>query len=130
MAYLAVLITAIAGFAIGAVWYNVFSKQWLKAADIATDADGKPQGGSPLVMVYGFLCVLVVAGMMRHAFAMSGIDTLSLGVVSGFGIGAFFIAPWITLNALFGMKPKELPLIDGGYAAVACAVMGGVLTLF
>lgn len=130
MAYLAVLITAIAGFAIGAVWYGVLSKQWIKAAGIAVGADGKPQGGSPLLMVYGFLCVLVVAGMMRHAFAMSGITTPGMGVVSGFGIGAFFITPWITLNALFGMKPKELPMIDGGYATVACAVMGGVLTLF
>jgi len=130
MAYLAVLITAIAGFAIGAVWYNVFSKQWVKAAGITVDADGKPQGGSPMLMVYGFLCVLVVAGMMRHVFAMAGIHTLGLGLVSGFGIGAFFIAPWITLNALFAMKPKELPMIDGGYAAVSCAVMGVILTLF
>lgn len=130
MAYVAVLITAIAGFAIGAVWYGVLSKQWIKAAGVAVGQDGRPQGGSPLVMVYGFLCVLVVAGMMRHAFAMSGISTFGTGIVSGFGIGAFFITPWITLNVLFGMKPKELAVIDGGYATIACAVMGGVLTLF
>ncbi|MCL4675399.1 MAG: DUF1761 family protein [Pararhodobacter sp.] len=130
MAILAVLITAIAGFAIGAVWYGVLSKPWIKAAGIAVGADGKPKGGSPLLMFYGFLCVLVVAGMMRHVFAMSEITTPGLGVVSGFGIGAFFITPWITLNALFGMKPKELPMIDGGYATLACAVMGGVLTVF
>ena len=130
MAYIAVLIAAIAGFAIGAVWYGVLSKQWIKAAGVEVGPDGKPRGGSPLLMFYGFLCVLVVAGMMRHAFNMSGIDTLGAGIVSGLGIGLFFITPWITLNALFGMKPKELPIIDGGYATLACAVMGGVLTLF
>lgn len=130
MAYLAVLVTAIAGYALGALWYNVFSKQWIKAAGVTVDADGKPQGGSPILFFYGFLCVLIVAGMMRHAFAMSGIETLGIGLVSGFGIGAFFITPWITLNTLFGMKPKELAIIDGGYATLACTVMGGVLTLF
>lgn len=130
MAYLAVVITAIAGFAIGAVWYNIFSKQWIKAAGITVGPDGKPQGGSAMLMVLGFVCVLVVAGMMRHTFVMAGITTLGAGVVGGAGIGLFFITPWITLNALFGMKPKELPMIDGGYATVACAVMGGVLTLF
>lgn len=130
MAYLAVLITAIAGFAIGAVWYGVLSKQWIKAAGIEVGADGKPQGGSPLLMFYGFLCVLVVAGMMRHAFMMAGIDSFGKGLLAGIGIGLFFITPWITLNALFGMKPKELPMIDGGYATVACGVMGAVLTLF
>jgi len=130
MAYLAVLITAVAGFAIGAVWYGVLSKQWIKAAGVAVDADGKPQGGSPLLMFYGFLCVLVVAGMMRHAFAMAGIDSPGKGLLAGIGIGLFFITPWITLNALFGMKPKELPMIDGGYATVACGVMGVILTLF
>ena len=130
MAYLAVLITAVAGFAIGAVWYGVLSKQWIKAAGVAVDADGKPQGGSPLLMFYGFLCVLIVAGMMRHAFAMAGIDSPGKGLLAGIGIGLFFITPWITLNALFGMKPKELPMIDGGYATVACGVMGVILTLF
>ncbi|WP_417599514.1 DUF1761 domain-containing protein [Pararhodobacter oceanensis] len=130
MAYLAVIVAAIAGFAIGAVWYGVLSKQWIKAAGIKVGADGKPEGGSPLLMVFGFLCVLVVAGMMRHAFIMSGISTPMAGLVAGLGIGLFFITPWITLNALFGMKPKELPMIDGGYATLGCGVMGLVLTLF
>lgn len=130
MAYLSVLIAAIAGFALGAVWYGVLSKQWIKAAGVAVGEDGKPQGGSPLLMFYGFLCVLVVAGMMRHAFMMAGIETFGKGLISGLGIGLFFITPWITLNALFGMKPKELPMIDGGYATLACGVIGAVLTLF
>ncbi|WP_417589646.1 DUF1761 domain-containing protein [Pararhodobacter oceanensis] len=130
MAYLAVIVAAIAGFAIGAVWYGVLSKQWIKAAGITVGADGKPEGGSPLLMGFGFLCVLVVAGMMRHAFIMSGINTPMAGLVAGLGIGLFFITPWITLNALFGMKPKELPMIDGGYATLGCGVMGLVLTLF
>ena len=68
--------------------------------------------------------------MMRHVFAMSAITTVNMGVLGGLGIGLFFIAPWIALNIFFSQRPKVLILIDGGYAAIACAIMGGVLMLF
>ena len=131
MDYVAVIITAVIGFGIGAVWYGVFSRAWVAASGVPTDASGAPGGvNNPATYAGAFVCILLVAGMMRHAFAMSGIDTLSLGVVSGLGIGLFFIAPWITLNVLYSQRPRILAVIDGGYAAVACAVMGGVLMLF
>ncbi len=37
--------------------------------------------------------MIVVAGMMRHIIAMSGIDTPLYGLMGGFGIGLFFITP-------------------------------------
>lgn len=130
MDILAVVLTAAIGFGIGAIWYGVFSRQWVAASGVPTDARGAPIGAnSPVLYGAAYVCILLVAGMMRHAFAMSGIDTLWLGVVSGLGIGLFFIAPWITLNVLYAHRPKILAVIDGGYAAVACAVMGGALVL-
>ncbi|VAV97561.1 hypothetical protein MNBD_ALPHA07-2091 [hydrothermal vent metagenome] len=36
---------------------------------------------------------LLVAGMMRHMFALGGIDSLAKGFVSGFGIGLFLATP-------------------------------------
>ena len=41
--------------------------------------------------------MILVAGMMRHIFAASGIDTAG-ALLSGLGIGAFFIVPWIMIN--------------------------------
>ncbi|WP_425097824.1 DUF1761 domain-containing protein [Tropicibacter sp. S64] len=126
-----VLAATVAGFAAGAVWYNVLSKHWLEAAGIPCDENGKPLGGpNPVLFGLGFLCQLVVAGMMRHVFAASGVASVGAGIVSGAGIGLFFIAPWIALNNLYGGKPLKLTLIDGGYATVSCALMGLVLTLF
>lgn len=131
MEYLAVIVAAVVGFAIGAAWYNIFSKPWVADSGVRVDAQGNPTGRSAGVTYGGgFLCVLVVAGMMRHMLASSGIDTPWSGMVSGLGVGLFFIAPWVTLNVLFAMRPLRLALIDGGYAAVACAAMGVVLTLF
>ena len=126
-----VLAATIAAFALGAVWYNALSKPWIEDTGIAVDEDGKPEGGAnPALFASAFVCQLIVAGMMRHVFHLSGIDTVGAGAIAGLGVGLFFIAPWIALNNLYGMRPRRLTMIDGGYAALACTVMGIVLTLF
>jgi hypothetical protein len=131
MAVLSVILAALAGFALGAIWYNLLSKPWIAAAGIQLDASGQPEGGaSPLTYGGAFLCILVVAGMMRHMLAGSGVTSAGGGFLAGLGVGLFFIAPWITLNVLFSQRPLRLAAIDGGYAALACAVMGLILTLF
>lgn len=126
-----VIIAAVAGFALGAVWYNVLGSAWMDAVGIERDANGKPKGGpSPAVMAMTFVMQLVVAGMMRHVFELGGIDTLGKGIVAGIGIGLFFISPWIAINNANAGRPIQLSAIDGGYATLACAVMGFVLVLF
>ncbi len=126
-----VIIATVVAFAAGAVWYMKLAEPWMEAAGIAKDADGNPQGGmDPKVMVLTFVMQLVVAGMMRHVFELGGVDTVGKGIMSGLGIGLFFIAPWIALNNANAMRPMKLTLIDGGYATVACTLMGFVLTLF
>ena len=131
MQWIAVIVAAAAGFGLGAVWYNLLSKQWIEASGVPVDEAGKPAGGAnPMTFAGAFLCILVVAGMMRHALVTAGINAPASGLVAGLGIGLFFIAPWITLNVLFSMRPLRLAAIDGGYAAVACAVMGLILALF
>ncbi|MFZ7090964.1 DUF1761 domain-containing protein [Primorskyibacter sp. 2E233] len=126
-----VIVATVAAFAAGAAWYMVLSTPWLEAIGIPCDADGKPEGGqNPLLFGFGFILQLIVAGMMRHVFALSGIDSIGAGIIGGAGIGLFFITPWIALNNSYAMRPPKLTLIDGGYATVACAIMGFVLTLF
>ncbi len=131
MDYVAVIVAAAVGFAIGALWYGIFSRQWVAASGVPTNDKGAPtEGANPVTYALGFLCILVVAGMMRHILAMSTIDTVFLGTMAGLGIGLFCIAPWIALNAIYSQRPRVLILIDGGYAAIACAAMGAVLKLF
>lgn len=115
----------------GAIWYMALSKPWMEAAGIPRDQNGRPQGnGSPMPFVLSAICMIIVAGMMRHIFAMAAIDTVGKGLMSGLGIGLFFIAPWIMINNAYGMKPFRLTLIDGGYATIGCTIIGVILTLF
>jgi len=127
---LSVIIAGVASFAFGAVWYMALAKPWMEAANIKTDENGKPEGESALPYVMAAVAMLIVAGMMRHTFTLSGIDTIGKGLISGLGIGLFFISPWIMINNGYTNRPFKLTLIDGGYATFGCAIMGAVLTLF
>lgn len=130
MGLLSVILAAIAAFAFGAGYYMLLAKPWMAAAAIEVGPDGKPVNESPIPYVVSFICIILVAGMMRHTFALSGIDTFGKGLQSGFGIGLFFITPWIFINTGYSNRPWKLAVIDGGYATAAATVIGGVLTLF
>lgn len=130
MSLLSVIIAAVAGFAFGAVWYMTLAKLWMEAAGIKAGPDGKPENESKTQYIMAAGAMLLVAGMMRHVFAASGIDTIMSGLVTGLGIGLFFISPWIMINNAYGGRPFKLTLIDGGYATFGCAIMGLVLGLF
>lgn len=130
MGFLAVIVAAVAGFAFGAAWYMALSKPWVEAANIEVDDQGRPVNDNPLPYIMAGFAMLLVAGMMRHTFALSGIDGFGKGLVAGLGIGLFFISPWIMINNAYGDRPFKLTLIDGGYATFGCAIMGAVLTLF
>ncbi|MGH1576144.1 DUF1761 domain-containing protein [Planktotalea sp.] len=126
-----VLVAAAAGFGVGAIWYGVLSKQWMEASGVAVGEDGKPANNSdPMPFIMGFIAMILVAGMMRHVFALSDIDTIGKGLVSGFGIGLFLAAPWLMICYGFAGRPRQLLLIDGGYAAVGSAAIGLVLAAF
>ncbi len=131
MGILAVIVAAIGGFAVGAVYYGGLAGPWKEASGVPLGEDGNPKNAkSPVPYVTSFVCMLLVAGMMRHTFATSGIDTLGKGLMAGTGIGAFFISPWIWLTNGYTMRPVRLSIIDSGYAVLACAVAGAILTLF
>jgi hypothetical protein len=130
MEFLNVVAAAIAGFAFGAVWYMTLAKPWAEAAGIALDKNGKPPEYSITPYIMAGIAMLLVAGMMRHVFELGGIGTFGEGLVSGLGIGLFFISPWIMINNGYGGRPFKLTLMDGGYATFGCAIIGAVLTLF
>lgn len=131
MEYLKVLAAAIGAFAFAGIWYSTLSKQWIAAAGIEVDKDGKPVGGSTVTpMVVAGVAMILVAGMMRHIFQGSGITTFGAGILGGLGVGAFIITPWMAMNYAFSMRPRNLAIIDGVNAIVGCGIMGLILTLW
>ncbi|MEL6293181.1 MAG: DUF1761 domain-containing protein [Pseudomonadota bacterium] len=131
MSTLAVIVAGVASFMFGAIWYSLLAKPWMEASGVVLNEDGVPANRSnPLPYITAILASILVAGMMRHVFVLGGIDTVAKGLVAGAGIGLFLAAPWIATNYGFAGRPMRLTLIDGGYAAIGCTVIGVVLTLF
>ena len=129
MGILAVLAAAVAAWVVGALWYMALAKPWMAASGVQVGPDGRPEGGA-LPYILSLIAMVLVAGMMRHVFALSAVDTWDKGLVSGLGVGLFFISPWIMINNAYAGNPFRLTLIDGGYAVLGCAVIGTVLMLF
>ncbi len=130
MEYVAVLVAAAGAYAFGAVWYMLNAKPWMKAAGITQEQVDGGAGKNPGPFIVSAIMVILVSGMMRHVFGMAAIETVSKGFMSGLGIGAFLVAPWIVTNYAYSMRPKTLTLIDCGYAIIGCTIIGTILTLF
>lgn len=98
MGFLSVLAAAIAAWIFGAIWYGIIGKQWMAASNLTEETVIR---SNPAPYVVSFLCTLLVAGMTRHVFATSGIETLGKGMLAGLGLGLFIAAPWIATNVMF-----------------------------
>ncbi|MEM7631295.1 MAG: DUF1761 domain-containing protein [Pseudomonadota bacterium] len=131
MGFLAVIAAGVAAFVWGAIWYTVMAKPWMAVSGVEVDETGQPANRTnPVPYITSIIASILVAGMMRHVFVLSGVDTVGEGLVSGLGIGLFMSVPWLATNYGFAGRPFRLTLIDGAYAAIGSAVIGTVLTLF
>lgn len=101
------------------------------AAEIKMGPDGKPANDSDkMPFVIGLVGMILAAGMMRHIFGMTAIDTIVEGVTAGLGIGAFSVMPWVAMSYAFGERKPMLTAIDGVTVIVGCRIIGLVLMLF
>ncbi|MGH1446009.1 MAG: DUF1761 domain-containing protein [Cognatishimia sp.] len=131
MEFINIIAAAIAAYAFGAVWYMTLAKPWMAAAGVEVGEDGRPANSTDkMPYIVSIICLVIVAGMMRHVFSLADINTVGKGLVSGLGIGLFLATPWIATNYTFAGKPRTLIIIDGGNATIGCTVIGIVLTLF
>ncbi|MGB0660582.1 MAG: DUF1761 domain-containing protein [Mangrovicoccus sp.] len=119
-----VLIAATTAWIFGALWYALWGGRWMAAAGLAED---QLSAKNPLPFVVSFLAAVLVAGMMRHIFAASGVEGLLPGALSGLGLGLFITAPWLVTNYVFANRSFDLMWIDGGYAVGGSTAMGAVL---
>ncbi|MDO5529635.1 MAG: DUF1761 domain-containing protein [Paracoccus sp. (in: a-proteobacteria)] len=127
MILIIILAAATLAWVAGSLWYMSLARPWTRVSGIKVDNTGAPENKSPLPYLMSGLCLFVVASLMHYIFARAGIDTLGAGLLHGAMIGAGFVVPWTVLHNTYVQRPFLLTLIDGGYAVLACALMGTVL---
>ena len=128
MDFLIVIGAGLASYIFGAIWYMSFSKAWMDAAGIDADENGRPPNSGAVPYMVALAGAILVAGMMRHIFTLSGIDTVGAGLISGLGIGLFLVTPWIATNYAFAGRSRTLLLIDGGFTTIGCTIIGTIVT--
>ncbi|WP_226779981.1 DUF1761 domain-containing protein [Oceaniglobus trochenteri] len=127
MGIVSVIAAAVVAWLFGAVWYGLIAKPWIAASGLDEENLNRKD---PVPYIGSFIATLLVAGILRQLLGMSGVMTVSGGIVTGFFLGLFMVTPWIATNILFQGRPKSLIWMDGAYPTVGMALMGLVLTLF
>ena len=129
--WIAVVLSAIAGYAIGAVYYMTLAKPWMAAAGL-TEAMIKGDRGkpNPLPFVIAGLANLVMAAMLFGILVHVGDPTIWRGMVSAFFIWAGFVITTMSVNYAYQLKPARLILIDGTHWLINLLVQGAILGWF
>ena len=124
---IAVLIAAILGFGLSALWYSprLLGKQW-------TAALGLSQEEFSPARTYGtrFVTTLVAAYILARILVHTAATTLVAGIETGFLIWLGFVATFALDGVLFEKRSFKLYLINSGYYLVGLMLMGAFLGLW
>jgi len=125
--WLATIVAALVGFAVGGLWYGpLFGKPWAAARGLSAEAL-KEGFNAPLVFSLVFVLNLFSAFILDHTVATYGDPDLSLTVMITGGVALGFIVPAIAVNYLFSRMTLKLFAIDAGYWLTTYVLMGVVL---
>lgn len=126
--WLAVFISALAFFGLGAIWYGpLFGKTWQRGVGLS-DEELKDQMSK--VFASSLVMALVIStGMavfLRTAWAPAETGVMA-GATMGMMLGIFFTLPSTAMNYIFARRPISLILIDAFYHMLAYTITGIIL---
>jgi hypothetical protein len=130
--WLAVIVAAIAFFALGAVWYAppVFGRAWQHAAGAQV-----PEGTRPGIAYYvGPLATCLLSTVATALLAVAtGTDTVGEAIVLGLVVGVGVAAAVAFVGGVFDPhKPQPLVwfVIFGGYQVVGLLIVATIVALW
>lgn len=123
---LAVLVAAVATFALGALWYSppLFAKPWQALVKMTPK-----QLKENMVASYigSFFSYLITAYALAYFIDQLKAEDAMQGAIVGSLLAFGFVVPITLSNALFHNTPRTLWLINTGYAVVSFLLMGVIL---
>jgi hypothetical protein len=123
--WLSVLVSAIAAFAVGGLWYSpvLFGKAWQTLIKV-TNEELK---NASMVMIFGTTFILNIIGAAVLDMFIGPMATIGFGLLAGLIISVIWIGSSLAINYLYARKPFKLFLIDAGYYVTFYAIMGIIL---
>lgn len=131
--YWAVLVSALASFVLGALWYSplLFGKLWIKQSGFTQkDMEKAKKEGMALSYLLNFLATLVTAYVLAHFVELIGAFGYVEALVLGFWAWLGFVATIGLGGVLWEKKPVSLYAINMAYHLVSLMGMSLILTLW
>src|SRR5262245_27956219 len=124
--YLAVVIAAVAAFALGGVWYSplLFAKQWVKAHGYTEEQVAEMQKKASKAYAIAVACQLLIASAMSVLAGYLQLDNARQGLKLGLLAWGGFALPLGLMANVFSGKRIRVFYIDTGYQLVYLLVMG------
>ena len=128
--WLAVLVAAIAFFALGAIWYSfLFRDSWIRLTGVKMN-DPNAKTGIAGIMVTSFLMILICTIGIALFLSKIGPSSWMSGAKVGLIAGVCFCATAISNSYLYEKRPLGLHLINSGYNVVGCIIAGIILAVW
>lgn len=126
--YLAVIVAAVAAFALGGLWYSpaAFGKTWMAASGMTEER--AQQGNMAKVFAIAFLWALV--GAFVFAMFLGPAPGFAFATGAGFAAGLFWVTGSFAINYQFEQRPPKLLLVNGGYHTAQYTLYGAILGLW
>ena len=127
--YLAVIVSAVARFALGAVWYSaLFGAKWMELTGMTEE---KARSANMAVTYGGALVAYVVqAYVLAHFIHYTNAKDAKGGAQCGFWLWLGFSAVLLMQGTLFEQRSFTLFFINAGYELVSLLAMGIILAVW
>src|SRR4030095_9090191 len=125
--HIAIVVAAVVFFAIGAVWYNVFSQPWLAGIGKTVDQLAKENGGSPLPFIVGFIAILVMCYTLGWIVQRGMAPPAGNGALTGATVAFGIVGAALALYYGFEARGITLWLINAVYVLVGLVISGAII---
>jgi hypothetical protein len=131
--YVAILVAAVAGWLVGAVWYGLLGKAWVAAQGRTMDEFKAQQAAmvgkfsGQLPFIFPFLANLVMAWVLAGMVGHMGSVTIRSAVISALFAWVGFIVTTMLVNNAFTGRRYMLLAIDAGHWLAVLVLMGIVI---
>ena len=124
--YLAIVLSAVAYWMLGAVWYGVlFSQRWMALEGITMEQARSMNPVLPYVIT--FVLNLLIAFVLAQLCLWRNANTAARGAAVGVLLWIGIVGPIVFTTYMYEMRSKELFAINEFFSLVGLCLMGVIL---
>lgn len=121
----AVLVCVVIGQVIPALWYSIFSEEWMALNGFTVEQI--KSATSPVPYLASIVSTSFMAYTMAWVFTKIPVKSFVTGFLIGLLFGIVFVLFETIVKDMFSIRPLALSLIDGGVSVIVYAITGTIL---